>query len=142
MSKRTRRSNPAAPSKATGAGARCTVTVCRGCCCGTTAKVPRLDHEAQLAHLRTALADIATIRRTDCLDACERANVIVIQPSAEGRRAGGRPVWLGQVNDPDVAADITTWVTEGGPGLAEPPGVLDLYAFQPSRRVRAELDDE
>ncbi|MFF6825415.1 (2Fe-2S) ferredoxin domain-containing protein [Streptomyces longwoodensis] len=140
MSRPSRRDRTAAPSQATG-GARCTVTVCRGCCCGTTAKVPRLDHEAQLTEVRSALAGVATVRRTDCLDACERANAIVIQPSAEGRKAGGRPVWLGQVNDPGAVADITAWVREGGPGLADPPGVLDLYAFQPSRRVRAELHD-
>ncbi|MFD8936287.1 (2Fe-2S) ferredoxin domain-containing protein [Streptomyces sp. NPDC059578] len=140
MSKRARRNRTAAPTGA--ASARCTVTVCRGCCCGTLAKAPHLDHGAQLTDLRTALAGVATIRRTDCLDACERANVIVIQPSAEGRKAGGRPVWLGQVNDPSAAVDIIAWVTDGGPGLVEPPGVLDLYAFQPSRRVRAEPHDE
>jgi (2Fe-2S) ferredoxin len=132
-----RRSRKAAP--AAGA-ARPTVTVCRGCCCGTSAKVPRLDHAAQFADLRTALAEVAMVRRTDCLDACERANVIVIQPSAAGREAGGRPVWLGQVNDPDAAADIAAWVRDGGPGLAEPPDILDLYTFTPSRRVRGELD--
>lgn len=140
MSKRTRRDRTAAPAATGAADARCTVTVCRGCCCGTPAKVPRLDHGAQLTDLRNALAGVASVRRTDCLDACERANVIVIQPSAEGRKAGGRPVWLGQVNDPGAAADITAWVEEGGPGLAEPPGILDLYAFQPSRRVRHELE--
>ncbi|MFE3828369.1 (2Fe-2S) ferredoxin domain-containing protein [Streptomyces sp. NPDC059092] len=133
-----RRTQKAAPGP--GAG-RPTVTVCRGCCCGTPAKVPRLDHEAQLTDLRTRLAGVARVRRTDCLDACERANVIVIQPSAEGREAGGRPVWLGQVNDPGAATDITTWVANGGPGLAEPPGVLDLYTFSPSRRVRHEFED-
>ncbi|MFE2493066.1 (2Fe-2S) ferredoxin domain-containing protein [Streptomyces scopuliridis] len=120
--------------------ARPTVTVCRGCCCGTP-KVPRLDHAAQLADLRTSLAGVASVRRTDCLDACERANVVVIQPSAEGRRAGGRPVWLGLVNDPDAAADITAWVRDGGPGLADPPDILGLYTFTPSRRVRRELED-
>ncbi|MYT73599.1 MULTISPECIES: (2Fe-2S) ferredoxin domain-containing protein [unclassified Streptomyces] len=140
MSRRSRRPRAAAPDGAPG-GARCTVTVCRGCCCGTPAKVPHLDHAAQLADLRSALAGVAMIRRTDCLDACERANVIVVQPSPEGRRAGGRPVWLGQVNDPGAAADITAWVEAGGPGLADPPGVLDLYAFQPSRRVRNEFED-
>ena len=71
-----------------------TVTVCRGCCCGTP-KVSRLDHTAQLADLRQSLARVATIRTSTCLDACEHANVIVIQPSAQGRQAGGRPVWLG-----------------------------------------------
>ncbi|AYN38130.1 (2Fe-2S) ferredoxin domain-containing protein [Streptomyces dangxiongensis] len=138
MSKRSRR---AAPAPAAGAGAaRPTVTVCRGCCCGTP-KVPGLDHTAQLRGLREALDGTATVRVTDCLDACERANVIVVQPSPAGRRAGGRPVWLGLVNDPDATADIATWIEGGGPGLTEPPGILDLYAFSPSRRVRAELDE-
>ena len=134
MSRRRPRETAAAPE-----AARPTVTVCRGCCCGTP-KIPRLDHAAQLAELRTALAGAATVRRVDCLDACEHANVVVVQPSAEGRRAGGRPVWLGLVNDPDAAGDINAWVRAGGPGLADPPEILDLYAFQPSRRVRQELE--
>ncbi|GAA1219380.1 hypothetical protein GCM10009665_06830 [Kitasatospora nipponensis] len=136
MSKRKSRA-----ASATKAGAApCTVTVCRGCCCGTP-KVPGLDHRAQLTDLRASLAGVANVRPTDCLDACEQANVIVVQPSAEGRRAGGRPVWLGLVNDPDAAADITAWVKAGGPGLVDPPDILDLYAFAPSRRIRQALDD-
>ncbi|MGW0999805.1 (2Fe-2S) ferredoxin domain-containing protein [Streptomyces sp. NPDC002523] len=135
MSKRTRRA--AAP---TSEAARPTVTVCRGCCCGTP-KVPGLDHGAQFAELRQSLAKTGTVRVTDCLDACERANVIVVQPSAEGRKAGGRPVWLGLVNDPDAVSDITAWVENGGPGVSDPPDILDLYTFRPSRRVQAELHD-
>ncbi|MFJ3206105.1 hypothetical protein [Streptomyces sp. NPDC086989] len=38
--------------------------------------------------------------------------------------------------------DITARARDGGPGLAKPPGILDLYAFQPSRLVRAELHNE
>ncbi|MGW7004948.1 (2Fe-2S) ferredoxin domain-containing protein [Streptomyces sp. NPDC054933] len=132
-----RRGRKAAP--ATAGAARCTVTVCRGCCCGTP-KIPGLDHTAQLADLRASLAAVATVRPTYCLDACEHANVIVIQPSADGRRAGGRPVWLGLVNDADASRDITAWVQAGGPGLADPPEILDLYAFSPSRRIRQALD--
>ncbi|SEL80902.1 hypothetical protein [Streptacidiphilus jiangxiensis] len=135
MSRRSRANKPA-PA---GAG-RPTVTVCRGCCCGTP-KIPRLDHAAQLAELRTALADSAAVRVVDCLDACEQANVVVVQPSPEGRRAGGRPVWLGLVNDRDANVDIAAWTRSGGPGLADPPDILDLYAFQPSRRVRQGVED-
>ncbi|MGW1157696.1 (2Fe-2S) ferredoxin domain-containing protein [Streptomyces sp. NPDC002513] len=136
MTRRTRRSS------ASGAGAedRCTVTVCRGCCCGTP-KIPSLDHTAQLAELRTSLSGVANVRPSSCLDACEQANVIVIQPSAVGRRAGGRPVWLGLVNDPDATADITAWVRDGGPGMADPPAILGLYAYSPSRRVRGQIED-
>ncbi|MFF8616216.1 (2Fe-2S) ferredoxin domain-containing protein [Streptomyces sp. NPDC015350] len=131
---RTRRTAPA------GGTPRPTVSVCRGCCCGTP-KIPDVDHAGQLAGLRSSLGDSATVRAVDCLDACEQANVIVVQPSAEGRRAGGRPVWLGLVNDPDAVTDIAAWVGAGGPGLADPPAILDLYVFRPSRRVRRELED-
>lgn len=128
------------PRPNAGAGAAPpTVTVCRGCCCGTP-KIPRLDHAAQLAGLRQALDGLSRVRVSDCLDACEQANVVVVQPSATGRAAGGRPVWLGLVNDTDAAEDIAAWIRAGGPGLADPPGVLDLYVFTPSRRIRRALD--
>lgn len=131
-----RRTRGAAPS----AGApQCTVTVCRGCCCGTP-KVPGLDHAAQLSSLKTELDGVARVRAVNCLDACEQANVIVVQPSPAGRAAGGTPVWLGLLNDPDATADIAAWISAGGPGLAEPPDILDLYAFGPSRRVRRTLE--
>ncbi|MCZ2527481.1 MULTISPECIES: (2Fe-2S) ferredoxin domain-containing protein [Streptomyces] len=132
MSRRTRRENARPPA---GGADRCTVTVCRGCCCGT-AKVPGTDHAEQLSRLRASLDGEAQVRVTGCLDACEQADVVVVQPSAEGRGAGGRPVWLGLVNDPGAVDDIAAWIRQGGPGLADPPGVLDLYAFTPSRRVR------
>ncbi|WP_225094581.1 (2Fe-2S) ferredoxin domain-containing protein [Streptomyces sp. CoH27] len=136
MSRRTRGTASAAGAEA----ARCTVTVCRGCCCGTP-KVPGVDHAGQLTDLRASLAQVATVRPVTCLDTCEHANVIVVQPSAEGRRAGGRPVWLGLVNDPDATRDITAWVRSGGPGLADPPDILDLYTFTPSRRIRRTIGD-
>ncbi|GAA3453989.1 (2Fe-2S) ferredoxin domain-containing protein [Dactylosporangium matsuzakiense] len=116
----------------------CTVTVCRGCCCGTP-KIPGLDHAAQLAQLRRRLDGAARVRTSDCLDACDYANVIVVQPSPAGRRAGGRPVWLGLVNQAEATGDIDAWVRAGGPGLADPPAVLDLYTFSPARRVRQTL---
>lgn len=114
------------------------VTVCRGCCCGTRAKHPGTDHAGQLAALRAALSGTAVrLRITDCLDACEHSNVVIVSPSGAGRRAGGRPVWLGEVLDPDPIEEIAAWAVAGGPGVAEPPGTLDLHAFSPSRRVRA-----
>jgi (2Fe-2S) ferredoxin len=92
-----------------------------------------------LANLREALAGVAAVRPTGCLDACEHANVIVIQPSPHGRLAGGRPVWLGLVNDPAATSDIVAWIKAGGPGLADTPDILDLYTFEPARRIRQAL---
>ncbi|MFH8368184.1 (2Fe-2S) ferredoxin domain-containing protein [Streptomyces sp. NPDC018031] len=121
--------------------APCRVTVCRGCCCGDPRKIPGVDHAGQLPRLRAALGGSAQVRASDCLDVCDQANVMVVQPSSAGRAAGGRPVWLGLVNDDDALEDIAGWIRAGGPGLADPPGVLDLYEFTVSRRVRAALED-
>ena len=108
----------------------CRVVVCRDCCCGSP-KVTGVDHAVQTARLR---ADVP-VRISECLDVCDQANVIVVQPSAAGRAAGARPVWLGLVNDPDATEDIVTWVRAGGPGVAPLPDVLDLYTFTPPRRT-------
>ncbi|MFF3956720.1 (2Fe-2S) ferredoxin domain-containing protein [Streptomyces sp. NPDC001890] len=107
----------------------CRVVVCRDCCCGTV-KV-NADHAAQTARLR----EIAPVWISECLDVCEQANVVVVQPSAAGRAAGARPVWLGLVNDPAATEDIADWVRAGGPGVAARPEILDLYLIDPPRRV-------
>lgn len=114
------------------------MSVCRGCCCGTRAKHPDTDHSGQLAALRAAINGTSVrLRITDCLDACEHSNVVIVGPSATGRRAGGRPVWLGEILGRDRIEEIAAWATAGGPGVADPPGTLDLHAFSPSRRMRA-----
>ncbi|MEV5135716.1 hypothetical protein AB0K87_35680, partial [Streptomyces sp. NPDC053705] len=46
------------------------------------------------------------------------------------------------VNDPQAVADIATWAGQGGPGIVDPPEILDLYAFSPSRRIRAGLEEK
>ncbi|GGY68133.1 hypothetical protein GCM10010385_17170 [Streptomyces geysiriensis] len=91
-----------------------------------------VDHAAQIERLRTA----APVRVSDCLDVCDHANVVVVQPSAEHRAAGARPVWLGLVNDPDATEDIAAWVRAGGPGAAPLPDILDLYSIAPPGRRR------
>ncbi|MER6175656.1 (2Fe-2S) ferredoxin domain-containing protein [Streptosporangium sp. NPDC001681] len=105
------------------------LTVCRDCCCGSTRKIPALDHDEQLRRL----SEIADVHVSDCLDVCEQANVIVVRPSPAGRAAGGRPVWLGLVNHLDVAEDIAAWIQAGGPGLAPIPDILTLHLFTRTR---------
>ncbi|MER7161126.1 (2Fe-2S) ferredoxin domain-containing protein, partial [Streptomyces lydicus] len=70
------------------AEAPCRVTVCRGCCCGDAAKIPGVDHTGQIPRLRAALDGAAPVRASECLDVCDQANVVVVQPSAAGRAAG------------------------------------------------------
>ncbi|SCX50117.1 hypothetical protein SAMN03159343_2343 [Klenkia marina] len=113
------------------------LTVCRGCCCGRAEKHPELDHRAQLEAFRRGGAKVRVV---DCLDACERSNVVVVSPTPEGRKAGARPQWLGGILDAERTADVLQWVADGGPGVADPPDFLDLQFFNPSRRVRNEAE--
>ncbi len=92
-----------------------------------------VDHSAQAARLR----EVAPVRISDCLDVCDQANVVVVRPSAAGRAAGARPVWLGLVNDPAATEDVASWVRAGGPGIAPRPEILDLHVFTPPRRHAA-----
>ena len=98
---------------------RPTVTVCRGCCCGTDKKHPDTDHQAQLAMLRDQVRDVA-----DLLGPCERSNVLVVTPSHGGHRQGGRSTWLGYVFTEESGSAIADWLREGGPGLDDFPRSL------------------
>ncbi|MEU3464261.1 (2Fe-2S) ferredoxin domain-containing protein [Streptomyces sp. NPDC006733] len=122
----------------------CTLVVCRGCCCGNAGKHPGTDHQGQLDRLRAAAADSGgrlALRTTDCLGPCDQANIVVVQPSAEGRRKGGRAVWIGFATDDGSTDDILAWVAAGGPGETAPPATLALQIVTPrpatpSRRSR------
>lgn len=114
--------------------------VCRGCCCGSTAKYPGYDHAWQLERLRAAAAasgGAVSVRVTDCLGPCDQANVMVVQPSGEGRRRGGRPVWVGWSMGDDATDEILRWAEAGGPGIAAAPAALELQFIEtPGERTR------
>lgn len=109
----------------------CTVTVCRDCCCGSTAKHPSVDHDGQLERLRRSLGPQHHVRTSLCLDACSQSNVVVVQPTPAARLQGGRPVWFGLVLVDEVTDDIAGWVKAGGPGVAALPALLTLSVIQP-----------
>lgn len=99
------------------------VLLCRDCCCGRESKHPDVDHAAQRAALE-ALDDQAgrrgpriRVRVVECLDECERSNVVVVRDFTTQRSAGRRPtdVWLGGVLDRDATREVVAWVREGGP---------------------------
>lgn len=100
------------------------VRVCRDCCCGTAGKHPDVDHDALLDRLTTATLGAAVVDVTGCLLACEKSNVVVVQPSAAARHRGARPVWLRQVLDPGTVDAIACWVRAGGPGVSSLPTSL------------------
>ncbi|MET3808655.1 (2Fe-2S) ferredoxin [Nakamurella sp. UYEF19] len=111
---------------------RATVTVCRGCCCGTARKHPEVDHDEQLRRLTAAVGDIGQIRVVKgCLGQCERSNVMVVTPSTLGRLFGGRPIWLGRILDQELLTAVAEWINSAGPGLAPMPDVLRRVVFAP-----------
>ncbi|QEV21344.1 (2Fe-2S) ferredoxin domain-containing protein [Streptomyces alboniger] len=124
------------PVVSIGAAARrpCTLVVCRGCCCGDVRKNPGIDHAWQLERLRSAAAASRgrfAVRTSECLGPCGQANIVVVQPSYEGRRRGGRAAWVGFVTDDESLEQILAWAEAGGPGLAEPSPTLALQLVDP-----------
>jgi (2Fe-2S) ferredoxin len=109
--------------------------LCRGCCCGSRRKHPKVDHDAHLHRLRTRVAGLGRSRTSDCLGPCERSNVAVVVPSRSARRGGATAVWLGWLLDEDAIHAIADWVRAGGPGRSEPPTTLILHQFPPPRRT-------
>jgi len=108
------------------------VTVCRGCCCGTAEKHPEIDHDGQLRQL----AEVGVrVRVADCLGPCEHSNVMVVHPSSVLRRQGARVVWLGGVLDPRLIVHIGRWAAQGGPGAnAMPEAVRPFVISRPERK--------
>lgn len=100
---------------------------------------PEVDHAGQVQRLEQRLRGTAEVRVVDCLDACDRSNVVVVSPAPERRRSGARPVWLGWVLDDDLLADVCAFVEDGGPGAVELPEVLELARFAPARKSRQAL---
>ena len=116
----------------------CTVVLCRGCCCGTERKRPGVDHQGQLERLRQAARESdgrLALLTTDCLGPCSQAKIVVLRPSAAGRRAGGRAVWIGEVLSEERVADILRWAAAGGPGMAPPPATLVEHFIDPPREL-------
>ena len=108
------------------------VIVCRGGDCGSRRKHPAVDHAAQLTTIRTRVGGAAEVLVSKCLAA---------RPGQEDRTRGAEPVWLGEVNDPDVTADLIDWVTSPTPWSVQPPTLVDIHTFPPTRRSRHELED-
>ncbi|GGM75362.1 hypothetical protein GCM10012275_52540 [Longimycelium tulufanense] len=68
------------------------------------------------------------VRTSDCLDACEQSNVVVVHCS------GGKPHWFGFVLSDAALDDLEGWLAAGGPGAAPVPDTLDLHRLTPPRQ--------
>ena len=87
--------------------------VCHDCCCGTESKHPDTDHEAQRRALRGCASDRVRVREVDCLDECDRSNVVLVRDHRRPRRE--RDTWLGGVLDADHTDALVGWLAADGP---------------------------
>ena len=111
---------------------RLTVTICRGCCCGSTTKHPDIDHDAHAQRIRESVraSGLGTAKIVKCLDECEHSDVILI------RRTSGRDTeffWLGPLNHPADVETLAAWL-EGPPDEPLPVGLRRLrFTKRPPR---------
>ena len=87
------------------------VLVCRGCCCGTDAKHPGVDHRDQVERLGAALPAGLPSRlwQVDCPGPCSSSNVVVVR-SGRSRR------WFGEMLDTEDIDDLADWIRSGARG--------------------------
>ncbi|MDC7122618.1 hypothetical protein OMK64_13840 [Cellulomonas fimi] len=73
---------------------------------------------------RLAETGVARLTFVDCLDECERGDVVVARPTAHCRRAGVAPVWFERLAGDEPTEALAAWLRRGGPGGGPPPAVL------------------
>ena len=114
---------PLDPGRPAEAG-RPALTAC-SLCAGETLGDADLRPGGQLDRLRALESSgVAGVTLVECLDECERGDVVVVRPSGPGRRAGGRSVWFERLAGDDATDALGTWLADGGPGRAPVPDVL------------------
>lgn len=111
------------------------LTACSLCAGETLAAVDPLPG-GQAERLRR-LADAGAARLTfvECLDECERGDVVVVRPTGRCRRAGARPVWLERLAGEDATGALETWLRAGGPGPEPVPAALEGLVIERSSDV-------
>ena len=113
------------------------VLLCRGCCCGTRDKHPNVDHDAQELRLEeTAAAQPGVeLRVVDCLDECDRSNVVVLR--TRGLSPRERDTWLGGLLTTRATTALAGWITDGAAGpLPDAVAGLRFRHVAPARRAR------
>jgi (2Fe-2S) ferredoxin len=80
---------------------------------------------AQLDRLQRLADDgVARLTLSECLDECERGDVVVARPVGACRRAGARPVWFERLAGEAATGELARWLRSGGPGAAPVPAAL------------------
>lgn len=116
------------------------LTACSLCTGETLEGVDPLEG-GQAARLRRLAADgVARLTWVECLDECERGDVVVARPSATARSTRrAAPVWFERLAGDRPTAALEDWLRRGGPGV-DVPG--ELGPLRIDRADRPELDPE
>ncbi|MBC7292266.1 MAG: hypothetical protein H5T83_13155 [Actinotalea sp.] len=101
------------------------LTACSLCAGETLGEADAADG-GQLARLQRLAEDgVARLTLVECLDECERGDVVVARPTGACRRAGAAPVWFEQLAGDDATAHLARWLGAGGPGAEPLPAALE-----------------
>ena len=73
---------------------------------------------------RLAACGVARLTYVDCLDECERGDVVVARPSPGRRADGARPVWFERLAGEELTSELERWLADGGPGARPVPEAL------------------
>jgi hypothetical protein len=95
-------------------------------CAGETLEGVDTAPDGQLGRLRQLEADgVTRLTLVECLDECERGDVVVARPSSCRRDAGAAPVWFEQLAGDAQTTALASWLRAGGPGSAPLPSDLE-----------------
>jgi (2Fe-2S) ferredoxin len=79
---------------------------------------------------RLAADGIAHLTFAECLDECERGDVVVVRPAPAARRAAAaRPVWFERLAGDEATGELRRWLADGGPGVAPLPATLNGHVI-------------
>lgn len=99
-------------------------------CAGETLEGVDSRSDGQLGRLKDLEArGVTRLTLVECLDECERGDVVVARPVTAARAAGAHPVWFEQLAGDEATAALEDWLEAGGPGRAPLPDALARHVI-------------
>lgn len=101
------------------------MTACSLCAGETLAGRDRLAGGQRARLERLAADEVADVCFAECLDECERGDVVVAREAGHATPgAASLPVWFEGLAGDELTAHLRQWLAAGGPGRAPLPAAL------------------
>lgn len=113
--------NDTTPRRAANAGRLTACSLCAGETLAGADSMPG-GQRARLDRLESQGSIVITY--VECLDECERGDVVVARPSGAQRARGVGPVWFERLAGDTLTCELEQWLSAGGPGAAPVPDPL------------------